>query len=465
MPIPVIWDLQQKGADEIKQKLTELQQKFDQNKIGVEDYASGVRGLSRDASVLTRQSEIQKNILLAQYPSLNQLSRGISAFSSVANSAVSVLNMMNTANILIGQSSSDLLQIEADLAQAERDKAKAIRDGNPIALANAQERINVLTAKHKELLDQKYMNQLNAWGNLLIGITTIASSLVSVLLKIKPELFTGMVSGLGGLAALVAPFAALAAVFVAAFFAGRELGAALLSLLPPMEQWEYLYWAFIEPALYDMANFFTQTIPKAVLALTDIVTNFFTNTIPDAGTQTITWMTGVFYPAFMQVWTIIKQGIFVILSEILQGIKDNLQGGFNEITKFLSNVVDAVRNAINALTQALLSAFARNTSVSISQVGNSYSGQQGSSVVNSLHKASGFDGIVTSPTFFKVGEAGAERVVVEPLSGRRGGGDGGLTVITTVNVSGSVRSDRELAGFIDDSLKRSLKDRGWTNRI
>ena len=67
--------------------------------------------------------------------------------------------------------------------------------------------------------------------------------------------------------------------------------------------------------------------------------------------------------------------------------------------------------------------------------------------------ATGFDGVIDSPTNLLVGEAGAERVNVSPLDGRRGGGGG-----TTINVSGNVMSqdfaENELPDLIKEAIRR-----------
>jgi len=76
--------------------------------------------------------------------------------------------------------------------------------------------------------------------------------------------------------------------------------------------------------------------------------------------------------------------------------------------------------------------------------------------------ALGFEGIVNSPTTFKAGEAGAERVSIQPTHAMNGSEKNGKnTVIVNINVSGSVLSDMDLKKTLDRHLKGSLKATGF----
>ncbi len=67
--------------------------------------------------------------------------------------------------------------------------------------------------------------------------------------------------------------------------------------------------------------------------------------------------------------------------------------------------------------------------------------------------ATGYSGVIDSPTNLLVGEAGAEMVNVSPLDGRTGGGGGG----TTINVSGNVMSQDFVEGELPDLIKEAIR--------
>ena len=72
--------------------------------------------------------------------------------------------------------------------------------------------------------------------------------------------------------------------------------------------------------------------------------------------------------------------------------------------------------------------------------------------------ATGYSGVIDSPTNLLVGEAGAEMVNVSPLDGRTGGGGGG----TTINVSGNVMSQDFVEGDdneINDTGKKESQEK------
>jgi len=82
----------------------------------------------------------------------------------------------------------------------------------------------------------------------------------------------------------------------------------------------------------------------------------------------------------------------------------------------------------------------------VSQINKAYQGAQ-----------YGFDGVVTEPTQFTVGESGAEMVSVTPLEGVDNAGAGqGMTVNITGNVMSDEFVEEELAERIADAVRRGV---------
>ena len=77
----------------------------------------------------------------------------------------------------------------------------------------------------------------------------------------------------------------------------------------------------------------------------------------------------------------------------------------------------------------------------------------------------GFQGIVSRPTMFLAGEAGAERVLIEPLGGRVGGGvimDNRLTIGKIIVASGT--DENRLIQRIEQHYRRAILSSGGAIR-
>ncbi|MDE1829413.1 MAG: hypothetical protein KGI25_03725 [Thaumarchaeota archaeon] len=77
---------------------------------------------------------------------------------------------------------------------------------------------------------------------------------------------------------------------------------------------------------------------------------------------------------------------------------------------------------------------------------------------NPIAAASGFEGMVNSPTHFLAGESGPEFVSISPGSKS----SGNVIIYNNTTVQGTVLSDYDLNNTIQNSLKQSLKSSGFT---
>ena len=71
--------------------------------------------------------------------------------------------------------------------------------------------------------------------------------------------------------------------------------------------------------------------------------------------------------------------------------------------------------------------------------------------------ASGFEGLITRPTTFLTGEAGAEHVSITPV----GSSGGGQQIIQYITVQGSILAERDVEKIANNALKRDLKRVGF----
>src|SRR3990167_11095772 len=99
MAIPLSWDLQIRGAEEVKQKLSEINDQFARGEISTGEYAKGLREANRDSRVFINSQNVQKNLFLATHPILNNFTRAMSVFGSVMRSVSTAMLLINTAQL------------------------------------------------------------------------------------------------------------------------------------------------------------------------------------------------------------------------------------------------------------------------------------------------------------------------------------------------------------------------------
>jgi len=168
-----------------------------------------------------------------------------------------------------------------------------------------------------------------------------------------------------------------------------------------------------------------------------------------------------------------------VMNELVPSVK-NLQlefaKGFNVNVNLSINKKGNVSGITAASSQNLVTPLASPTSLKTSSTSTSTFGSAfdtrvanirtaaedaawAANAFSSVTKAaSGFEGVVNSPTMFLAGEAGSEQVSITPHGGRGGNGSG--TII--VNIAGSVITEKQLAYKIDQIQKKALRSRGFT---
>lgn len=350
------------------------------------------------------------------------MSRSTSILSSISRSYLSILNAINLARLAGQGLSSQELELNSKISDIMRKLAKET-DPEKIGLLN--EELGILKAQLKEITDQKIQQGLEGIG---IGFATISITLSSIV-KMLPQIksMIGFLSALGSLAVpsgFLAVLGAAAApiIAIAAAIAAAAIG--LTFLLGGLKIEPFQTWAkAMEPIFGGLSKFIIKLF-------------------------TIDWPNMIFFLITklgeLQGWfERIFNSVSSVVGNALIFIKDSVTSFFNEIVRQIVNFVNYVNSII----------FKKGSKTSTS----AFSGQSGSSVVNSLHAATGFEGMITKPTLMTVAESGSEYVSVTP-HGR--GPSGGPTII--VNVHGSILSERQLFTIVDGYLKDSYKRRGFT---
>jgi len=190
MAIPITWQLQVTGAENVKARLSELNDQFERGQITTEQYASGLRSVNRDARVLSNTQTIQRNIFLATHPVLNNLSRAMSIFGSVNRAVMNSLNTINIAMIALNTNSSGVAQATADLAQIRREIATELEKAipNEKILMDLYDRERVAIARLAEETQNRANQMTSAWISVFAAFSNVATAIILSIPKIIPLL-------------------------------------------------------------------------------------------------------------------------------------------------------------------------------------------------------------------------------------------------------------------------------------
>lgn len=193
MAIPLTWQLQIRGAEEVKQKLSDINEQFSRGEISTSEYAKELRGATRDARAMVNIQNVSKNVFLATHPALLNLTRGMSVFGSVMRSAQSALNTFALTQILLRGSTAQTAKIQGELNQLRREEQELIDDGlvGTKAWLENQDAINIKLKELEEATNQEKQDKLTAF----FGIFTGAAITFATMVKAIPEMKTGL-SGL-----------------------------------------------------------------------------------------------------------------------------------------------------------------------------------------------------------------------------------------------------------------------------
>jgi len=469
--VPLQWKISMAGAEDVRARLSDLNNKFKENKISAGDYAKELRSLNSESRAFVNVSTLQKNIFLATHPAVNQLSRAMSVLGSTANTVLSITNALNLAQLALASTSTEQRILESERMQALRELmiAEQKYGKDSIEAAAAREKLNEINARiadeTKRIADQQAQNAVSLGAS----VALIGAAAVNIITKVMPAL-TGLGAILTGgslpyiiatIGAAAAPIAAVAAAIAAAaigltfFLAGLNI--------EPFKTWAESMSGIFGPVAKFIIKTFTIDFPNAIKVFLDVMNNIFLIVVPgmlatiaDYFGQVMTrdlpaWLQAgarLLIEGFSHMWGTINDNMVAVL----QIMFDTLVRWFGDI---VAKIAETIRNIWNMFTSLSTRQF--NNAVGTAQQG--FSGLQGSQVINMLHAASGFEGMVNQPTLFLTGEAGPEYVSVVPNGGR--GGGTGTVLVSQVIVQGSILAEREVARISDNSLKNALKQTGF----
>lgn len=419
MDVPISWKLSVQGSQDVKQRLADINAQFDRGEISAQDYAKGIREVNRDARSFVNISSAQKNIFLATHPMYNQISRSLSTVAGISRTLLSITNALNLARIAGNGMTSE----ELDLSLKKIDIMRALNtETDPSKIQGYQEELNLINKRLKEIGDEKISQGINntvtAIGSLGLGLHGIAKIIPQLLPVIAFFKNVGLV---GGIFVALATGIAFAAEALYKFLFGIE----------DMDAWR-------ASNVTALINFFTIDIPMALGQAGQFITNFFLKDLPKWIDQSVRWVTNAFSTMWDGIISFFKAGF----DFIIKGINDL----YGSILKFVNDIINLFSKII----------FGKKSSSSNT---SSYSGMQGSQVTNSLHAATGFEGMINTPTLMTVAENGSEYVSVTPHGGSPKGGSN-ITIIQ--NIGGSIIAEKQIKKMSDDGLKEALKRLGFT---
>jgi hypothetical protein len=160
---------------------------------------------------------------------------------------------------------------------------------------------------------------------------------------------------------------------------------------------------------------------------------------------------------YVNVW----KGIFKAVGDAFMAIWNGLSGGVKAAFDFVGGIIKGYLNIWIGLINFLIRAIDKihfKIPDYVPVVGGKEFG------IN-LPEIPAFakGGIVTAPTVGLIGEAGPEAII--PLSKFSGLGQGASTIHVTVNVSGSVIQERDLAVSVRDNIAQLMRRRGLNPSI
>ena len=427
--IPVNWRLEVKGSGEVKSELDRVSTAFNQAKISGQEYGKEQRALSTVVSRRLQEDRLQNRLLLAQHPNLLKVSRAMSTLTSITRTLLTISNALNLSK-LAGQGAD----AESVRLQTERNailrKIRELEDAGlkgTKAWIEAMESLNINTAetqeKLKQLDDAKFNNLTTSIEAIILVSAVVFGQVIKNLGFLKSGLaILGSIALAPALTALLGIAAAFIAAAVGGFFLGRAITDTILSSLGELE---FFYWQHIKPAFTDFINFFIQDIPAVLGAVVPLLTGFW----------------GFLILGFTNVWN----GIITLTNNAINGLLSGIESLANGFISVINNMI----NAFNSIAKRLrIGTLPTLSGISLPRIN-----------IPTIAAATGFEGVVNSPTMFLAGEAGSEQVSITPHGGRGGNGSG-TTII--VNIAGSVITEKQLAYKIDQIQKKALRSRGFT---
>ena len=471
--VPLQWTLSIKGGEEVTTTLNQLNASFKRGEISSDQYYKSLRQGNSIARQTINSGRYQNNILLAQYPSLLKISRGLSTVTSISRTFLTISNALNLSKIAGQGLDLEDINIKKQIRENNQTITELMKD----EIKN-RDQINALTQENNELMgvskekaqaiiDQKWDSMITNIFSVLSGIGIIFSNLInnktimnaiisagSKLGSVFATHFLGskvgiaiidfLIPSLTGKTAMGSVGTAgttMGAVFGSAFQLAAIVGiAAALAIIGKlvadelvkmvgMEEWR-------ENSKVILDKFFMVDIPMAIGKAGLALSNFFLVDMPS-------WAMG---------------GINFIIGEFTK-LKDIVLGIINSIVNAIKSIVFPFGGGTSGGSSIGLGAATISAQQALSnRTGITTYDTKGNISTTPTKRATGFEGMVNTPQLMMVGDAGPEYVSVTPHGGTRSGG--GTTII--VNVAGSIWNERQLFSRLDDIQKNNLKRRGFT---
>lgn len=421
--VPIEWQLSIKGSEDVKTRLQEINQQFKNGEIDTASYGKGLREVNRDARALSNTANLQRNLFLASHPAINALSRATSIFASVSRAALAISNAFNLA-LLARQG---LTQEEFELLRRRNEIMRELQTNLDPSRARAlQEELNLINKRLKDLGAENFSKTITDILTIFGSVGIALGGINSIITKLIPMLGTGGL--IGALTAVGSAFATIVAPILAA-------AAVIFMFLDFLKIEPFVTWFDQINELFQ--NTFGFQIPNVIdVGARAMADGFFQ-------------MLDFFY-AFGESLTLGFTILWQKISELVLAGLDLVRGHLKKFADFFINLWNTMLNAIRGL-----GGFIKGGSPSAS----GFEGKSGSFVTNSLHSATGMEGLITAPTTIHAGEAGPEMVSITPLGSRRSGiASGGGNVV--IHIHGSIITQREFLKIVDNYLKSEMGRRG-----
>lgn len=506
--IPLEWTISIKGGNEVKTTLAQLNEEWKKGTISKEEYNKALVRGNRTAAQSLNIDRYQANILKAQYPALQKVSRAMSTVTSISRSLLTISNALNISKISGKLQDIEVMTIQKDLNELKRKRneleAAGLKGGKD--WLTVVEDINIkeeeLKKRNQELTDQDWSNMITHVESAILGVGTIFTNLIN-----NPTIFKALVragsffgGAFSGFFKLMAnPIAKLAdwlvpgltgktamqsiskagmkngSIFglsfvggMASAIAGILTGVLLATIIFPTldevlrknSSWYDAYAKWRDQESNKNANMLFGKDSETKKSLQETAPGWFgpaektqETGLPkqeEVGEQVSFWqpVIDLFTKTIPEALVVAKDGFFNMFkatTDLTNLFGAGLVSGINNI---FGELIASMNKAISSYNKAAKK-MGKSTISSLSFTPSAFT------PIPAIAAAKGFNGIVNSPTMFLAGEAGMEHVAITPSGGSRGGQ-------MIVNVYGSVWNERQLFSKLDAIQKQNYKSRGFT---
>lgn len=469
MEFPLVWRFQVQGAEDVKARLKDVNEQFVRGELTTHQYAQKLRELNRDANALSGAIRLQGNIMRAMHPNLAMLERSFSRLGSVARSVLSTLDTVNIIQLVMIGRTNALTEAQDELDKAQRNYNLAVEQfgsNSPQAL-QALEALSEAQNKLNKAMKDAESDKINTIIGSLSGIANIAGSLGFAVMGLGR--FSGALIGLrGALTALIPSFGSVLAIL-------GLLGPTGLAITGAVAAIGLLAYAY-QSNMFNINNvlnnvgsniitFFIHIMPSVLQTAANIITKIFTITIPDILLNFVKFLATIFTDT---------------LPTVVSSFVSFLANAVNGILGYVTTIINAINNTINALLGLVVKAPTVSTGYSYSSSTSSTTISKSSTNKISSNKGRGpakgpaiplqhgFEGIVDRPTLFLAGEAGAEYVYVQPLHKSLLSSTSSTSISTNmdninltinINIDSFIGNDRQAIKQLTDLISKEIADR------